>query len=198
MDKKQNEILKKIWKNAGFIGLSVIVIYTLSGGSWNIKTAFINTDIIGKFFYVLFGVLILYNLAMIGGAVAQIIKVGKEPLQEVSGNAAPMVPQPVHAEQSAFANFGGEFSDDWQNSSKDSMVAFLKTKVDQFSQRLNLDVGGLEQQYKEMEELRVTINKEVGDLYKEYQKLEQQMYMMSGMIRTKKIMDDRAKQMPRI
>lgn len=205
-----NELQKKLAKDAGkhfaFIIISAAVLYMLSGGSINTAT-FTEAAIIEKLFYILFGIVIVYYLAMLikvgvkyskaGEQLTQIIKQPAQQLMEVDNpKGIDEVIDYSEPERSVFERFGGE-SFALNASIGDGMiVSQLKEKIESFYDNLDsLSLAELEQQYQEMEGIRKSVNKDVGELYEQYKKLEQQMQLTLGMIRTKKMMTDRIKQL---
>lgn len=194
MNEYQKKLMKDAGKNIGLIGISLAVMYMLSGGSIDIVTTFTKADIMGKMFYILFGVVIVYNLGTLISIGIGYAKPNKGMLAQspiVTNNTIQTPPQQDNAVFERFDNFN--LGTDVLGS--DDMVTQLKGKVDQFYERLDDDVSDLEDQYKEMVDIRKVIVTKNEELYGLHKKLEQQMQLTQGMIRTKKLMGERVKQL---
>lgn len=231
MNERQKGLVRDIGKNIGMVGVSIGAVYVL-GQSFNVVAAFKSTDIMGKIFYGIFGLLVLYNLAM---AIRKLATMKKEvtPRQQPAGVSLPPLQQPLqqgvseHREglpqyeyvqqppqasapmaypkqvspDSTFDKFNRELESNFEGLGISNelenrgMVDYIEKRVIEFNDRLDLDVSDLEEQYKEMEDLKKSIHQNVEAMHASYKKLEQQMQVTQGMIRTKKLVREKLKQM---
>lgn len=201
MNEQQKRLMKDLNKKVGFLVLSVAGIFVLSSGSIDLINKFIAADMIGKGFGVIFAAFGSYNLGMVISGLIKIRKAGNPGLnQGVPQQSGVVVNNSVQTsgiakEPDIFEKFNQELSRGLnQPGNINDLTGHLKGKIEEFNQKLDSDMTELEQQYEEMDNLRREVNKNVDDLYKDYQKLEQQMQITHGMIKTKKMVRDRVKQ----
>lgn len=211
MNERQKKILKDAYKNVGLIVVSLIVVYMLGSGSSNIYQTFVDADVMGKIFYVLFGIIIMYNVGMVIRAAVEVRKAGSMNIQQMPVHGTPkeghmfnpsetiqFENQSTQVMTDPFNNFYeevmGGINVENDNTGQE-MVNRLQGRIEDFNKRLDSDVEELEEQYKEMLVLREYINKTVGAMHREYKRLENQMQLVQGVIRTKKIVKERIKQL---
>ena len=201
MNEQQKKLIKDAAKNFGFIVISVAVLYMLSGGSLDVIKTFTEADIIVKIFYVVFGVVVVYYTGTIIRMGVEYVKSGKgvhvnrqslQTQQPAINNPGILdYPEP---EKTIFEKFDSSLS--FNMDAGEGLIPQLKGKIESFYDNLDsLSVEDLEQQYKEMDGLRKIVNKEVSDLYEQFKRLEQQMQLTLGMIRTKRAMGERIRQL---
>lgn len=196
MNEKQKIIIKDSGKKIGLVAISIAVILILSGGSLDLINKFTTADVMGKAFYIIFAAFGAYNLGMaIRGFVG--LRETKAPGVNQSDVHDSAQVGGMTKEPDVFEQFSQELSRGLHNpgGTAGDLTSHLKTKIEEFNQKLDSDVTELEQQYTEMDKLRIEVNKNVDDLYKDYQKLEQQMQITNGMIKTKRVVRDRIKQL---
>lgn len=201
MNERPKQRYNKSLKNIGLILVSLGMIYMLSGGSLDIITKFNESDITGKIFYVALGALIAFNVGMIikdwmdtrkSKVIPVVMPTGV--VNTIGNNLQNEQPVNSNSQQifENFMHFPNSLNTDGLGQ---DAINHLRSKIEEFNQRLDSDVTELEVQYKEMDTLRKDIHKSVGDMYEEYQKLEQQMQITQNMIKTKKVIAERVKQL---
>lgn len=196
MNEMQTKIIKSAGKNVGLIGISLAVMYMLSGGSLDIVGTFTKADIMGKMFYILFGIVIVYNAGIIIRICTEYFKAKNGvPIQSNVTNVISNPAQAADAPQDKLIFERFNMTGGIDAFTSDDMVVQLKGKVDQFYEKLDDDVSDLEEQYKDMVDIRKVIVTKNEELYELHKKLEQQMQLTQGMIRTKKVMGERVKQL---
>ena len=201
MNEQQKKIMKELNKKIGFLILSIGGIFVLSGGSLDLINKFTAADMIGKGFFVIFVAFGAYNLGMGVKGLGEMKRAGNTNInQGISQQGSAVVGGTIQAsgitkEPDIFEQFNQELSRDLNNpGSIGDLTGHLKGKIEEFNQKLDSDVTELEQQYVEMDKLRKEVIKMNDDLHKDYQKLEQQMHITNGMIKTKRMVRDRVKQ----
>lgn len=205
MNEYQKKLVKDAGKNLGLIAISLAVVYMLSGGSLDLIKTFTEAAIVEKVFYIVFGIVIVYNLGGLLRVGVEYVKAGKGQVPNTQPVVQPVVNKATNNPIAEVIDYSQEEKPIFEkfdnfnlglDISGNGLISDLRGKIESFYDNLDsLSLSELEAQYKDMEELRRTVNKEVSELYEQYKKLEQQMQLTLSMIRTKKVMGERIKQL---
>ena len=200
---------KELWKDVGLIILAGTMIYWL-GPSWDL---FINAPIIEKVFYGIFTLVILYKLLSMVKRIflksegTSLFKRKDKPTREV--NQSPSVQEQLLGQPAALPLMEPDISSILQQINKElagvsitnpestgkQMIDQIKNKVNNFDVNLDEETNNLESQYQEMEKLRKGINQNVSETFVEYKRLERQMQIVDTMIKTKRLLGEKIRQL---
>ena len=199
---------KELWKDIGLALLAGAMIYWI-GPSWDM---FVNAPFIEKGFYGLFTLVILYSLMSVIKKL--FLKDRNIPFLKKKANPAEMVNITNRSlqgqlEQLAVPPSEPDVSSILQQINRDieessltnpentgrQMIGQIKNRVDNFNINLDEEANNLENQYREMEKLKLGIHQNVSEMFTEYKRLERQMQIVDTMIKTKRLLGERIRQL---
>ena len=179
------------------------------GPSWDM---FVNAPVIEKGFYGLFTLVILYSLMSVIKKL--FLKDRNIPFLKKKANPAEMVNITNRSlqgqlEQLAVPPSEPDVSSILQQINRDieessltnpentgrQMIGQIKNRVDNFNINLDEEANNLENQYREMEKLKLGIYQNVSEMFTEYKRLERQMQIVDTMIKTKRLLGEKIRQL---
>jgi len=221
-------------RSLGLMAISIGVIYWLDPSWETFKTA----PIIEQGFYVLFSLVILFNIGQLvkyymnlkkkkQAGLPQQANQMQQPVpgqqttqmrQTPQANTSQQIQQPVPQMQQQMASGPPQDSqtmpldadvnrifqelDTVEQEEKPldpgvagkQMLGQIHNVINSFGSKMDTDTVNLENQFRDMTKLRDDINQNVMKMYGEYKKLERQMQIVDHMIRAKKLLGERMKQ----